>query len=76
MAPAGIYIPKRSSAAAAALDDSGLKGPGKNLLAVMKEGRPPRRHCPGVVVVGTAMGSGGQRRPGTHPRLRRQLQEN
>ena len=46
MAPAGIYIPKKSSAAAsaAALDDSGLKGPGKNLLAVMKEGRPPRRH--------------------------------
>ena len=41
---AGIYIPKKSPASAA-LDDSGLKGgPGKNLLAVMKEGRPPRRH--------------------------------
>lgn len=41
---AGIYIPKKSSASAA-LEDSGLKGgPGKNLLAVVKEGRPRRRH--------------------------------
>ena len=44
MALAGIYIPKKSSAAGAALDDSGLKQPGKNLLAVMREGRPARRH--------------------------------